>query len=154
MSAQKKETPKPNENIIANAAVFKDKLTVDGINVVVPQSLFDDFIAPTIDPKLLIEAQKKVVEFHQSLAYGFGQVSNETMAKNAEIKQMQLKTTTGNQTFEASMRREQNVSAGIGLGQRQVQGYLTTSIKTHGTDEQYRRISRTLQAEAAELLSA
>lgn len=154
MSTQKKETPKPNDTIIANAAAFKDKLSVDGINVIVPQSLFDEFIAPTIDPKLLVQAQKKVVEFKQSVSYAFGQISNETMAANPEIKQMQLKTKTGEDTFEASMRREQNVSAGIGQGSRTVNGYLTTSSKTHGYDEQMRRISRTLQAEAAELLSS
>lgn len=153
MSNAKTEVAKPSEHIVKNAAAFKQQLTVTGVNVNIPDGHFDDFIKDTIDPKLLLAGQKKVVEYQQSLAYAFGQVSNETMAANAEIKQMNMKTKTGNIVYEANMRREQNVSAGIGKGTRVANGYITTSSKTQGTDEEMRRISRSLQAEAAALLS-
>lgn len=153
MSTVKPEVAKPSEHIVKNAAAFKKQLTVTGVNVSAPEGHFEEFIKDTIDPKLLLAGQKKMVEYHQSMAYAFGQVSNETMAGNAEIKQMNMKTKTGNVTLEANMRREQNVSAGVGKGQRVAQGYITTSTKTHGTDEEMRRISRSLQQEAAALLS-
>lgn len=151
MSTTKPEV-KPSEKIINNAAAFKPLLTVSGVNVVVPDDLFDNFIKDTVDPKVLSAGQKKTVEFQQSLAYAMGQVSNEHMASNPEVKQMNMKTKTGEVTFEANMRRDQTVSAGIGKGQRQVHGYITTSTKMHGTDEEMRRISRALQSEAASIL--
>lgn len=144
----------PSDKIVKNAALFKSQLKVVGAGVPIPENLFADFIKETIDPKLLEEGQKKTVEFQQSLAYAFGQVCNEHMAANPDVAQLNMKTKTGQITFEANMRREQNVSAGIGKGQRTVQGYITTSTKMHGTDEEMRRISRALQSDAAALLSA
>lgn len=152
MSTAKPEV-KPSEKIVTNATAFKSQLKVVGLNVDVPESLFDDFIKETVDPKLLAAGQKKTVEFQQSLAYAFGQVCNEHMAANPEVKQMNMKTKTGEITFEANHRREQNVSAGVGKGTRVANGYITTSTKVHGTDEEMRRISRALQNEAAALLS-
>lgn len=144
----------PSVSVREQADVLKGKLSVVGGEVVTPDDLFQEYLGgDKAKVAAVVESQKSVVAFTHALALAGGEVAIEAMSKDKELQQVNFKTAAGQEIIEGSVRREHNISAGVGKGRVEVNGHLHLSSKTKGTESEMRRISKHLLAKGKAALA-
>lgn len=118
------------ESTLELATRIKPLVTVENGTFQFDKDTFETTLPESLDIKTVKAVQNHIQTFEAAANVAAGEVGIEYLAANPDATALLGNTKVGNDTYNIAMARMQSVSAGIGVGRKDVPGNITSGIKT------------------------